>query len=76
MEVRKIDLSIYQCLIAWAWINNDGKMDFLFQARYTAYVENNYCRGLEGAGAALAKNIFRRHEKLLNGIHHVLFFQK
>ena len=48
-------------------------MGFLFQGRYTAYVENISCRGLEGAGAALSKNIFERHEKLLNGIHYALF---
>jgi len=58
-----------------AGINNDGKMGFLFQSRYTAYVENISCRGLEGAGAALSKNIFERHEKLLNGINHAPFFQ-
>ena len=50
-------------------------MGFLFQGRYTAYVENISCRGLEGAGAALAKNIFGRYEKLLNGIHHAPFSQ-
>ena len=48
-------------------------MDFIFQARYTAYVENNFCRGLEIARAEPVKNIFGRHEKLFNGIHHATF---
>ena len=51
-------------------------MGFLFQSRHTAYVENISCRGLEGVGAELAKNIFGRHEKLLNGIHHAPFSQQ
>ena len=55
IEVREIDSTIYQCPIAWAWINNDGKMGFLFQGRYTAYVENINCRGIEGAGAHLQR---------------------
>ena len=50
-------------------------MGFLFQDRYTAYVENINCRGIKGAGAALAKNMFGRHEKLLNDIHHAPFFK-
>ena len=75
MKVSEIDSTIYQYPIAWAWINNVGKMGFLFQGRYTAYVENISCRGLEGVGAELAKNIFGRHEKLLNGINHAPFFQ-
>jgi hypothetical protein len=49
-------------------------MGFLLQARYTADVENISCRSLEGAGAVLAMNIFGRHEKLLNDIHHAPFF--
>ena len=49
-------------------------MGFVFQGIYTAYLESISCLGLEGAGAALAKNIFGRHEKLLNGIHHAPFF--
>ena len=50
-------------------------MGFLFQGRYTAYVENINYRGIEGAGVALAKNMFGRHEKLLNGIDHAPYFQ-
>ena len=73
MEVREIDSTIYQCPIAWTWINNDGKMGFLFQGRYTDYVEKISYNGLEVAGAKLAKNIFGRHEKLLNGIHKAPF---
>ena len=49
-------------------------MGFIFQGRYTAYVENINCHGIIGAGAALAKNMFGRHEKLLNGIDHAQFF--
>ena len=48
-------------------------MGFLFQGRYTDYFENIYYRGLEVAGATLAKNIFGQHEKLLNGIHQAPF---
>jgi hypothetical protein len=75
MKVSEIDSTIYQYPIAWAWINNVGKMSFLFQGRYTAYVENISCRGLEGVGEELENNIFGRHEKLLNGIHQASFFQ-
>ena len=50
-------------------------MSFLFQGRYTAYIENISCRDLEGVGEELEKNIFGRHEKLLNGIYQASFFQ-
>jgi hypothetical protein len=68
-----------------AGVNNNGKIGVLFQGRYTAYIENICCSGLESVGTELAKNhlfvvygkkILCRHEKLLNDIYEASFFKQ
>jgi hypothetical protein len=73
----------FSMLNCMAWVNNNEKIGVLFQGRYTNYIENISCGGLEAAGAELGKNyllvvfgkkIFGIHEKLLNVSNHAPFF--